>query len=87
MQKLEVSTSVEVCNWRVPKERGKKGVPESPLGGPLRWQVIQEINNGLKVINPNVNFWLSYSLISDTGILYRNNLVNKISEEPIWLGF
>ena len=25
-----------------------------------------------------VNFWLSYSPFTDTGILYRNNLVNKI---------
>ena len=55
MQKLEVSTSVEACNRRVPKQRGKKGVPKSPLGEPPRWQVIQEINNGLKVMNPNIN--------------------------------
>ena len=34
----------------------------------------------------SVNFWLSYSPVSDIGILYRNNLVNKISEEPLWLG-
>ena len=34
----------------------------------------------------SVKFRLSYSPFSDTGILYRNNLVNKISEEPLWLG-
>ena len=28
-----------------------------------------------------VNFWLNYSPFSDIGILYRNNFVNKISEE------
>ena len=34
----------------------------------------------------SVYFRLSYSPFSDIGILYRNNLVNKISEEPHWLG-
>ena len=32
------------------------------------------------------NFRLAYSPFLDTGILYRNNLVNKITEEPLWLG-
>ena len=32
------------------------------------------------------NFRLVYSPFSDTGILYRNTIVNKISEELLWLG-
>ena len=38
------------------------------------------------IITYSLNFRLSYSPFSDTSILYRNNLVNKISEEPLWLG-
>ena len=34
----------------------------------------------------SVNFRLRYSPFLDTGILYRNNLLNEISEEPLWLG-
>ena len=34
-----------------------------------------------------VNFHLSYCPFSDIGILYRNNIVNKLSEDRLMLGF
>ena len=47
-------------------------------------QGVVELINFLTYI---VNFRLSYSRFSDTGIMYRNNVVYEISEEPPWLGF
>ena len=46
----------------------------------------QDVDELIKVLTYSVNFPLSYSPFSDIGSLYRNNLVNKISEEPHWLG-
>ena len=44
-----------------------------------------KINRPVTFSLPALSF-KSYSLLSDLGILYRNKLVNKISEEPHKLG-
>ena len=52
------------------------------------WHILtdQGEDEVINFITYSINFRLSYSPFSDTGSLYRNNLVNKISEEPLWLG-
>ena len=65
-------------------------ISEEPfwLGSPGIWHIStdQGVDELINFRTYSVNFWLSYSPFSDTGILYRNNLVNKISEELLWLG-
>ena len=52
------------------------------------WYLVtdQDVDELIYFWSYSVNFRLCYSPFSDTGILYRNNLVNKISEEQLWLG-
>ena len=52
------------------------------------WHVVtdQGVDELIDFWTYSVNCLLSYSPFSDTGILYRNNRVNKISGEPLWLG-
>ena len=50
------------------------------------WHIVtdEDVNELLNFCTYSVNFRLSYSHFLVIGILYRNNLVNKISEEPLW---
>ena len=52
------------------------------------WHIVtdQGVDELINFYTYSENFRLAYSPFSETGILYRNNLVNKISEEPLWLG-
>ena len=57
-------------------------ISEEPLRlGSDIWHIVtdQGVDKLINFFTYSVNFRLSYSPFSDTGILYRNNLVNKIS--------
>ena len=62
-------------------------ISEKPLWlGSRYWHIVtdQGVDELINFGTYSVNFWLSYSPFLDTGILYRNSLVNNISEEPLW---
>ena len=55
---------------------------------PHIWHIVtdQDVDELINFGTYSVKFCLSNSLFSDTGILYKANFVNKISEELLWLG-
>ena len=64
-------------------------ITEDSFGSdPHIWHIVTDqcVDELIKFWIYSINFQLSYSRFPDTDILYRNNLVNKISEELLWLG-
>ena len=46
----------------------------------------QDVDELINFYTYSENFQLAYSPFSNTGVLYRNNIANKITEEQLWLG-